>query len=462
MSEWVKKQLSQLALLSKGQQMAKIHLEKEGDYYVLNGGQNPSGYLNKWNTEADTISISEGGNSCGYVAYNSTRFWSGGHNYALKNLSKEICLLYLYEYLKFKEPDIMRLRVGSGLPNIQKKELSKVQIQFSTNKQEQEKIAEILTTIDIAIDKTTAIIEKYKAIKEGLLQDLLTNGIDENGNIRSPKTHKYKLSPLGMIPVEWDVDKIEHLFKLRARIGWQGLRSDEFIDEGPYLVTGTDFDNGRLDWDNCYHVSLVVNNQAELIVKAPFEASDAVIYETISRKQRWIDEKQHIVKTFFEKYPDSVFEVGESHMYLGNLYMLDYADVESVVIDGNRLILPLKEKNEAKHILIEWYHAQATDVVFKRVQYYADLMGATYYSINLSDAKARWGSCGAKQTININWRAVMCPLFVIDYIAIHELSHIQYKNHSREFWKRVETIMPDYREAQEWLNQNSRLVSIYR
>ena len=55
----------------------------------------------------------------------------------------------------------------------------------------------------------------------------------------------------------------------------------------------------------------------------------------------------------------------------------------------------------------------------------------------------------------------MCPLFVIDYIAIHELSHIQYKNHSREFWKRVETIMPDYREAQEWLNQNSRLVSIY-
>lgn len=187
MSEWVKKQLSQLALLSKGQQMAKIHLEKEGDYYVLNGGQNPSGYLNKWNTEADTISISEGGNSCGYVAYNSTRFWSGGHNYALKNLSKEICLLYLYEYLKFKEPDIMRLRVGSGLPNIQKKELSKVQIQFSTNKQEQEKIAEILTTIDIAIDKTTAIIEKYKAIKEGLLQDLLTNGIDENGNIRSPE-----------------------------------------------------------------------------------------------------------------------------------------------------------------------------------------------------------------------------------------------------------------------------------
>ena len=198
-----------------------------------------------------------------------------------------------------------------------------------------------------------------------------------------------------------------------------------------------------------------------MIVKAPFEASDAVIYETISRKQRWIDEKQHIVKTFFEKYPDSVFEVGESHMYLGNLYMLDYADVESVVIDGNRLILPLKEKNEAKHILIEWYHAQATDVVFKRVQYYADLMGATYYSINLSDAKARWGSCGAKQTININWRAVMCPLFLIDYIAIHELSHIQYKNHSREFWKRVETIMPDYREAQEWLNQNSRLVSIY-
>lgn len=255
MGEWKTKELSKIATISKGQQLNRVVLEKEGNYYVLNGGQTPSGYTNKWNTMENTISISEGGNSCGYVAFNKEKFWSGGHNYTLKNVTQEINVQYLYQYLKYQQPQIMLLRVGSGLPNVQKKELSKVDVDYACNIKEQEKIAEILTTIDDAIEKTAQIIEKYKAIKEGMMQDLLNNGIDEKGNIRSPKTHKYKESSLGMIPEEWKVLRIENLYKLRARIGWQGLRSDEFQEEGPYLVTGVDFDDGEIGWDSCYHVS---------------------------------------------------------------------------------------------------------------------------------------------------------------------------------------------------------------
>lgn len=255
MGKWRKKKLSKIVTITKGQQINRVVLEKEGDYYVLNGGQTPSGYTNKWNTMENTISISEGGNSCGYVAFNKEKFWSGGHNYTLKNVTQEINIQYLYQYLKYQQPQIMLLRVGSGLPNVQKKELSKVDVDYACNIKEQEKIAEILATIDDTIEKTTQIIEKYKAIKEGMMQDLLSNGIDEKGNIRSPKTHKYKNSSLGMIPEEWEVLRIEDLFKLRARIGWQGLRSDEFQEEGPYLVTGVDFDDGEIDWDSCYHVS---------------------------------------------------------------------------------------------------------------------------------------------------------------------------------------------------------------
>jgi type I restriction enzyme S subunit len=73
---------------------------------------------------------------------------------------------------------------------------------------EQRKIAEILETIDNAIEKTDKIIEKYKRIKQGLMQDLLTKGIDENGNIRDEKTHKFKDSPLGRIPEEWEVVRL--------------------------------------------------------------------------------------------------------------------------------------------------------------------------------------------------------------------------------------------------------------
>jgi type I restriction enzyme, S subunit len=80
---------------------------------------------------------------------------------------------------------------------------------------EQQKIAEILETVDNAIEKTDKIIEKYKRIKQGLMQDLLTKGIDENGNIRSEKTHKFKDSPLGKIPEEWEVVRLGEICDIK-------------------------------------------------------------------------------------------------------------------------------------------------------------------------------------------------------------------------------------------------------
>ena len=208
-------------------------------------------------------------------------------------------------------------------------------------------------------------------------------------------------------------------------------------------------------------IALVVNNQAELIVRAPYDVSDDVISTTICNKQRWIEEKQRIVQTFFERYPNSSFDAGESHMFMGKSYMLDYSAVTDVTLDGNNILLPLDSKEHAKEILKNWYIKQAEVFVRERVDFYANKIGAIYSSLTLTEAKARWGSCGAKQSININWRIMMCPQFVMDYVIVHELSHLKYKNHSRDFWKRVETIMPDYKDAQEWLQQNSRLVSVY-
>ena len=88
---WEQRRLNQIALLSKGEQLGKEAMLESGSYYVLNGGKDPSGYTDNYNTEANTISISEGGNSCGYVNYNTEKYWSGGHNYTLASLK----LLYL-------------------------------------------------------------------------------------------------------------------------------------------------------------------------------------------------------------------------------------------------------------------------------------------------------------------------------------------------------------------------------
>ena len=163
--------LDELCEIKKGVQVNKEKLSEKGLYYVMNGGITPSGYYDLYNTEANTISISEGGNSCGYVQYNYTPFWSGGHCYTLENISNVVDNRYLFHYLKANELQIMSLRIGSGLPNIQKKDLSAFRIPLpALNKQIN--IAKALDALlyKITVDKN--IYSTYKQQKEYLLQQM--------------------------------------------------------------------------------------------------------------------------------------------------------------------------------------------------------------------------------------------------------------------------------------------------
>ena len=120
--------LSDICNIVKGKQINGENLSDSGNYYVMNGGTEPSGYYDDYNVEANTISISEGGNSCGYVQFNASPFWSGGHCYSIQNIADNVDNMYLYHYLKSNEDAIMKLRIGSGLPNIQKKDLAMFKI----------------------------------------------------------------------------------------------------------------------------------------------------------------------------------------------------------------------------------------------------------------------------------------------------------------------------------------------
>ena len=120
--------LSDICDIVKGKQINGENLSESGNYYVMNGGTEPSGYYGDYNVDANAISISEGGNSCGYVQFNTSPFWSGGHCYSIQNIADNVNNLYLYHYLKSNEDVIMKLRIGSGLPNIQKKDLAMFKI----------------------------------------------------------------------------------------------------------------------------------------------------------------------------------------------------------------------------------------------------------------------------------------------------------------------------------------------
>lgn len=166
------KSLSELAEITKGQQVNGNQLSKNGKYYVMNGGIMPSGYYDDYNTEAGTISISEGGNSCGYVQYNSSKFWSGGHCYTLHiKPTARILTLFLFHFLKWKEADIMTLRIGSGLPNIQKKDLSKVSIIVPTL-DKQQRIMTLLSTFQMKIEHEDMYAINLNKQKQYLLSQM--------------------------------------------------------------------------------------------------------------------------------------------------------------------------------------------------------------------------------------------------------------------------------------------------
>ena len=143
---------------------------------------------------------------------------------------------YFYYALKGWEDYLKGQTSGSGIPHVDKEILGTLSL-FNCQKTEQTKIAEILSTVDQAIDQTEALIAKQQRIKTGLMQDLLTRGIDKDGNLRSEDTHEFKVSPLGRIPVEWEVKELNDL--VDEPITYGIVQAGPHIENGiPYIRTG--------------------------------------------------------------------------------------------------------------------------------------------------------------------------------------------------------------------------------
>jgi len=169
--KWGQKKLGEITNIVKGKQLNKESLTEKGSYPCQNGGIEPSGYTEDYNTVENTITISEGGNSCGYVNFIRTKFWCGGHCYSLLKVSNDVSNDFLFQYLKFNQNEVMKLRVGSGLPNIQKGEITNFIVSIPIKK-EQQKIAKFLTAIDVRIEQVNSQKDLTIDFKKGLLQQL--------------------------------------------------------------------------------------------------------------------------------------------------------------------------------------------------------------------------------------------------------------------------------------------------
>ena len=201
---WKRIKLGEIIIESNKSPFKVEDADNNGYYPFFTSGEailTHSDYL----VDCENLFLSTGGTA--YIGYYKGKAAYSADTYAIKS---KIITKYLYYFLSKQVDEITyRYFIGSGLEHLQKDFFKKdFEILFPENQEEQEKIAEILETVDNTIEKTDAIIEKYKRIKQGIMQELLTKGIDENWEVRSEKTHKFKDSPLGKITEEWEVKKL--------------------------------------------------------------------------------------------------------------------------------------------------------------------------------------------------------------------------------------------------------------
>ncbi|MGC8690929.1 MAG: M48 family metallopeptidase [Caldisericaceae bacterium] len=207
-------------------------------------------------------------------------------------------------------------------------------------------------------------------------------------------------------------------------------------------------------------IAIEVTDRATLIVKAPYFVSKVAVNKVIEKHKSWINKRIAIAKTI-EKPSSKGFVSGESFLYLGRTYRLFivYAQEEPFKFD-NAFYLREDMQPFAKDIFINWYRNEARKFISERVNYYSNLAGIKYNKVKITSAMKRWGSCSRERNLSFTYRLVMAPIFVIDYVIVHELCHIIEHNHSKTFWEHVKVILPGYKNARAWLNEKGQMLVI--
>ena len=202
-------------------------------------------------------------------------------------------------------------------------------------------------------------------------------------------------------------------------------------------------------------IALVIKPDGQLIVRAPKRVSKREINALIEKHADWIVKKQAEVLEAQKKFAPHQFVEGEAFYFLGKTYQLRFTGAKKnlVRIWGENLQVAKSVAWNAEAVIENWYKKEAWQIFNERAGFYAKKYNFNYEKLKLSSAKRRWGSCSTRGNINLTWRLVMMPPEIIDYVVVHELSHLREHNHSKAFWAQVEAILPDYKERRKWLKE---------
>jgi predicted metal-dependent hydrolase len=204
-------------------------------------------------------------------------------------------------------------------------------------------------------------------------------------------------------------------------------------------------------------IKLTVNSPTSIKIIAPRIVSKKRIYDFIDRKESWIDKQIEEIKetaaylNFKSHHPSFLY-------YLGEKYPTRIGPYKTIQFENNILLLP---KDYTEDSIVKWYKERAKEIIQDRVTTYCDDMNLTYNQIRIKTLRSRWGSCSAKKNLNFNWKLILFDIEKLNYVVIHEVSHLKHLNHSKQFWETVKDIQPGFNVHHHFLQNHSHILRSY-
>lgn len=224
---------------------------------------------------------------------------------------------------------------------------------------------------------------------------------------------------------------------------------------------GTKIIEYQINYSRRKTMSITVKPDGTIRVAAPKGTAAKTVQDWVASKSKWIAAKMAEVEMANRQIAERSFQSGEEFLYLGRpmrLELVNDPQQTRTMVRGREGTIQVTGPDcspaAVKAALETWYRWAAGRYIGARVQNYQIQVGRKPGRITIREQKTRWGSCSARGNLNFNWRIMMAPPEIIDYLVVHELCHLVHLNHSPVFWNLVGSIMPDYKVRKEWLGKN--------
>lgn len=208
-------------------------------------------------------------------------------------------------------------------------------------------------------------------------------------------------------------------------------------------------------------LTITVERDRSVVVHAPEGISDEKIDKVVTSKRQWIYEKLGHPQKYHDlpHAPGKELVSGESALYLGRQYRIEMVKTGLAKIQfAQRFLIPATQASTRTEALREWYIGKAKEKIVPRVKLHARQLGVEVAEVKIVDNRYRWGSCTLNNNVNFNWRLIKAPMFVIDYVIVHELAHLIEANHTPRFWNIIRVQAPTMEKAKAWLKEHGQLL----